>query len=52
MLSRGIANGLRASIPAGGHCDPSSTVGASDEWKYAQKIETNTKASVTMNRIY
>jgi len=33
VLSRGIARGDRAVTPAGGHCVPSSTVGASDEWK-------------------
>jgi len=33
VLSRGIANGLSASIPAGGHEAPISTVGARAEWK-------------------
>jgi hypothetical protein len=33
VLSNGIANGLRASIPLGGQCEPNSTVGASEEWK-------------------
>lgn len=31
VFRRGIVIGFSAVIPAGGHCDPSSTVGASDE---------------------
>lgn len=50
VLSRGIVIGFSAVIPAGGHCDPSSTVGASEEWKYAQKILRKKKISVTINR--
>ena len=33
VLSNGISNGFRGSIPAGGHAFPNSTVGASAEWK-------------------
>jgi hypothetical protein len=33
VFNNGIANGFNASIPLGGQCEPSSTVGASDEWK-------------------
>lgn len=49
MLRSGISNGLSGSIPAGGHAVPNSTVGASAEWKYAQKIDTKKKISLTMN---
>ena len=49
VLSRGTVIGFRAVTPIGGHCEPSSTVGASDEWKYAQKIEMKKNTSVTMN---
>jgi hypothetical protein len=38
---------LRAVIPAGGHCNPGSTVGASEE-KYAQRILRKKKSSVTI----
>jgi hypothetical protein len=50
VFSSGISNGLRGSIPAGGQCAPSSTVGASAEWKYAQKMLIKKKTSLTMNR--
>lgn len=50
MLSKGISNGLRGSIPAGGQCAPNSTVGARALWKYAQKIEIKKKISLTINR--
>lgn len=33
VLSNGISNGFKGSIPAGGHAFPSSTVGANAEWK-------------------
>ena len=50
VFSRGISNGFRGSIPAGGQCAPSSTVGAKALWKYAQKIEMKKNTSLTMNR--
>ena len=40
---------LRASIPAGGHMLPNSTVGANAEWKYAQKILIKKNTSDTTN---
>ena len=49
VLSRGTVIGLSAVTPTGGHWLPSSTVGASEEWKYAQKILRKKKISVTMN---
>jgi len=33
VLSNGTSNGFRGSIPCGGQCVPSSTVGAKAEWK-------------------
>jgi len=33
VLSSGISKGFRGSIPAGGQCAPSSTVGAKALWK-------------------
>nr|YP_009531548.1 hypothetical protein [Hannaella oryzae]AXY96248.1 hypothetical protein [Hannaella oryzae] len=51
VLRRGTVIGLRAVTPTGGHCDPSSTVGASEEWKYLQKIDRKKKISVTMNSV-
>jgi len=50
VLSRGNSKGLIASIPIGGHCAPSSTVGDKALWKKAQKIARKNRASDTMNR--
>lgn len=50
VLSNGISKGFRGSIPAGGQCAPSSTVGAKALWKYAQKIEMKKNTSLTINR--
>jgi hypothetical protein len=50
VFNNGISKGFNGSIPAGGQCVPSSTVGARAEWKYAQKIEMKKKISLTMNR--
>lgn len=49
VFNNGISNGLRGSIPAGGQCAPSSTVGDSALWKYAQKILIKKNTSLTMN---
>ena len=50
VFNNGISKGFRGSIPAGGQCAPSSTVGASALWKYAQKIEMKKNTSLTINR--
>lgn len=50
MFNKGISNGFKGSIPAGGQCAPSSTVGANALWKYAQKIEIKKKTSLTINK--
>lgn len=50
MFSNGISKGFKGSIPAGGQCAPSSTVGAKALWKYAQKIEIKKKTSLTINK--
>jgi hypothetical protein len=50
VFSNGISNGLSGSIPAGGQCAPSSTVGARALWKYAQKIEIKKNTSLTINK--
>lgn len=51
VLRRGIWNGLKAWIPAGGHMVPSSTAGDSLLWKKAQKNEKKNKTSEVINRI-
>ena len=51
VLRRGIWNGLKAWIPAGGHIVPSSTAGDSLLWKKAQKNEKKNRTSEVINRI-
>ena len=51
VFSRGTSRGLRGLIPVGGHCPPSSGVGARLEWKNAQKKPRKKNASDVMNRI-
>lgn len=51
VLSRGTSRGLRGLIPVGGHCPPSSGVGARLEWKNAQKKPRKKNASDVMNKI-
>lgn len=50
VFSRGISYGDSASIPCGGQCDPSSTVGARALWKKAQNSETKKNTSLMMKR--
>lgn len=50
MLSNGISKGFNGSRPAGGQCNPNSTVGDRAEWKYAQNIEMKKKISLTINK--
>ena len=49
VFNNGNSNGLIASIPAGGHEAPISTVGDKALWKKAQKIAKKNKASETIN---
>ena len=42
--------GFTASIPAGGHSEPSSTVGESAEWKKAQNTDAKNMASPGLYR--
>ena len=51
VLSRGILNGLKGWMPAGGQVAPNSTLGARLEWKKAQKNEKKNNTSDVMNRI-
>lgn len=50
VLSRGNSKGSTASIPIGGHCAPSSTVGDKALWKKAQKIAKKNNASDAINK--
>lgn len=50
VFRRGTSIGSRGLIPTGGHCPPSSGVGARLEWKNAQKKPRKKKASDVMNR--
>lgn len=50
VFRRGTSIGFRGLIPTGGHCPPSSGVGARLEWKNAQKKPRKKKASDVMNR--
>lgn len=50
VFSRGTSIGLIGWIPTGGHCPPSSGVGARLEWKKAQKNPRKKNASDVMNR--
>ena len=51
VLRRGNSKGLIGSIPKGGHCAPSSTVGVNALWKKAQNIAKKNNASDTINSI-
>jgi hypothetical protein len=51
VFKSGTANGFTASIPTGGHWQPSSIEGESDEWKKAQKKLKKKQISETMKRI-
>lgn len=51
VFNRGISQGFKGSIPAGGHMQPSSTVGLKAEWKKAQPIEIKKNTSDITNRI-
>ena len=50
VFSRGTSYGDSGSIPCGGQCAPSSTVGARALWKKAQKMLMKKNTSLTMNR--
>lgn len=50
VFNRGTSSGLRGLIPVGGHCPPSSGVGARLEWKNAQKKPRKKNASDVMNK--
>lgn len=49
VFNNGTSNGFNAVIPAGGHTDPISTVGANAEWKNAQKNDTKNITSDNIN---
>lgn len=51
VFRRGTSRGFRGLIPVGGHCPPSSGVGARLEWKKAQKKPRKKKASDVIKRI-
>lgn len=51
VFNSGTENGLRGSIPVGGHVHPSSGVGASLLWKNAQKNAKKNITSEAINRI-
>jgi len=51
VLRKGTLQGLNVMMPTGGHCAPSSTLGASLEWKKAQKKERKKKTSEVINNI-
>ena len=50
MFKRGNSKAFIASIPIGGHCAPSSIVGANALWKNAQNILKKNKPSETIKR--
>lgn len=50
VFRSGTSIGFRGLIPTGGHCPPSSGVGARLEWKKAQKNPRKKKASDVMNK--
>lgn len=50
VLSKGILQGFKGSIPNGGHWPPSSIAGDKLEWKKAQNIERKAKASLIIKR--
>lgn len=49
VFSSGTSIGSSGLMPTGGHCPPSSGVGARLEWKKAQKKPRKKKASDMMN---
>lgn len=51
VFIRGISKGSNGLIPRGGHNCPISTLGESEEWKYAQKNEKKNKISEIINKI-
>jgi hypothetical protein len=51
VFKRGICNGLKGMIPAGGHIAPSSHAGARLLWKKAQKNLKKKNTSEIMKRI-
>jgi len=50
VFNRGTWKGLNATIPKGGHSEPTSTFGANLLWKNAQKNDTKKKISDTINK--
>jgi hypothetical protein len=50
VFSRGTSNGLKTSIPLGGHTLPISTAGVKLEAKKAQKKAKKNMTSEAMNR--
>jgi len=51
VLRRGTCKGLKIIIPEGGQVKPISLIGASLEWKNAQKKEKKNKTSEVINKI-
>jgi len=51
VFNKGTLQGLKVKIPAGGHLEPSSTLGANLEWKNAQKKDKKKKTSEVINKI-
>lgn len=51
VFRSGTSKGFRGLMPMGGHCPPSSGVGARLEWKKAQKKPRKKNASDVINRI-
>jgi len=50
VLSKGTSKGLIAAMPAGGHADPTSTLGLREAWKKAQKKAKKKKTSDEINK--
>jgi hypothetical protein len=50
VFNKGIAKGLRASIPKGGQLDPTATSGDKLAWKNPQKTLKKAITSLTINR--
>ena len=48
VFSKGTSSGLIAFNPVGGHIDPVSTLGLSEEWKKAQKKAKKKQTSLPM----
>lgn len=51
VFNRGVLNGLKISIPMGGHFSPKSIRGDRLEWKNLQKKDIKKKISEIMNKI-